>query len=362
MNLIKRIIPSFTRSKERINLSRLERVLFIKLFAIGDCLNSTPALRALRKAAPSAQIDVLVGRWSSPVFRGNPHLNRLIIAEDEWFRRPNPLSLLKLVRRFRSTKYDAVLLFHRAPSLGAFITACRIPIRIGIDLENDGYWLTHPVKEAGISHETVVYGSLLEPLGLELDDHRMEIFTSVHEKERAGLLWEAGFGNESGVVIGIIPGGAVNPGQSMPQKIWSYYPALTELLLKRGYRIAYFGGEGDRLKLAELPSGNEAVSFIGSGSLGLSAELMKRCDLIITHDSGPMHLAAATGAKVLSIFAPTDPLRYAPLGKDHHYLKSDVDCAPCYHRGRWQKGCDRDCISGIKVDQVLTEVDSMLSK
>ncbi len=269
---------------------------------------------------------------------------------------------MKLVKSLRREEYDAALLFHRASSLGAFVTACRIPVRIGIDLEGDGYWMTHPVVEDAVKHETLVYGSLLKPLGLELDDYRMEIFASDEDKDRADRLWKTELGSENGIVIGIIPGGGVNPGQAMPQKIWLGYRELTEALLAKGYRVAYFGGESDLSHLENLPQGKRVVSFIGAGSLGLSSELMKRCDLVVTHDSGPMHLAAAAGVKVLSIFAPTDPIRYAPLGEDNRFLQPEIECAPCYHRGRWREDCERDCIGIVTVERVIAEVDSVLSK
>jgi len=358
---MKKIISNIFRYRTPVDKVRLSKVLFVKLFAIGDCLNATPALRALRKGVPDARIDVLVGRWSAAVFRSNPYLNNLIEVDDNWFRKPNVFALFKLMQRIRHEKYDAILLLHRATKLTAFFRLCRAGSLVGLDLENDGYFLTHPVEEREVKHEIEIYNTIITALGINLDGTRMDIFPAENECKQAETLWDAtGFNNKCDV-IGITPGGANNPGETMPQRIWSHYNELVTLLLNEGFKIVYFGGSSDLKALDELPKGNAVTSFIGKGNLTVSAELMKRCSLIITHDSGPMHLASASGVQTISIFAPTDPDRKAPLGADNRYLAADLECAPCYHRGNWRKDCTLDCIGTITAEQVMTVIREVLA-
>ena len=357
---MKRLISKICRSSKAIDKHKLKKVLFIKLFAIGDCLNSTPALRALRKGLPDAEIDVLVGSWSEAVFQNNPHLDNLIVVSDGWFRDVDFFQLSRLIYQLRRRKYDAMILLHRAPKLGAFFRLCRPRILVGLDIDKDGYYLTHPVKETGIVHEIEVYNSLLKPLDIESDGVEMEIFPTDSEAEEAARAWNrAGF-NEEDRVIGLTPGGARNPGEVMPQRIWPYYGALAIKLMKMGYKIAYFGGSGDQDVLEELPLGESYATFIGKVDLAVSAELMKRCRVVVTHDSGPMHLAAATGVKTLSIFAPTDPRRKAPIGDDNRFLTARKECAPCYYRGHWPEQCSRECIETVTPEQVLKTLREML--
>ena len=355
---MKSVIRKINQSRRIIHKDGLRRVLFVKLFAIGDCLNATPALRALRKGLPEVRIDVLVGSWSHQVFLNNSRLDRLITAEDGWFRKPNLPALGRLIYSLRREHYDAALLFHRDLRLGALLTATGIPIRVGLDLEGDGVWLTHPVLEAGVRHEIDIYNSLLTPLGIEPDGTDMEIFPDDQEKERAETLWrECRLGEP---VIGLTPGGASNPGETMPQRIWPHYGKLAELILKSGGSVAYFGGSSDLASLEHLPQGERAASFIGKGSLGVTAELMRRCNLVVTHDSGPMHLAAAAGIPTISLFAPTDPRRKAPLGGQHRCLAADLPCAPCYHRGRWPEECSQECLGTIHPESVMELVKQVL--
>ncbi|MDP8239311.1 MAG: glycosyltransferase family 9 protein [Candidatus Hatepunaea meridiana] len=357
---MKKTISNIFRYRTPVDKGRLNKVLFVKLFAIGDCLNATPTLRALRKGLPNAHIDVLVGRWSAAVFRNNPYLNKLIEVDDNWFRRPNVLALFKLMRKIRHEKYDAVLLFHRAPKLITFFRLCGAGSLIGLDLENDGYCLTHPVEEKEVKHEIEIYNTIITALGINLDGTEMDIFPTENEYKQAETLWNATGFNSNGNVIGITPGGAYNPGETMPQRIWSHYSELVTLLINDGFKIVYFGGSSDIKALQELPKGNGVESFIGKCNLAVSAELMKRCSLIITHDSGPMHLASASGVQILSIFGPTDPGRKAPLGANNRYLSADLECAPCYHRGNWRKDCTLDCIGTITAEQVMTVILEML--
>ena len=276
------------------------------------------------------------------------------------FREPDIPALLKLIYGLRCKRYDAMLLFHRSPRLGAYFRLCRPGALIGLDIDGDGYCLTHPVLEANIAHETEVYNTLLEPLQLASDGINMEIFPTRKECDEAGRLWQAAGFEDGDSIIGLTPGGARNPGQVMPQKIWPYYGMLAVKLVKMGFKVAYFGGPGDLDVIDELPLGEAYVSFIGASDLAVSGELMKRCRLIVTHDSGPMHLAAAVNARTLSIFAPTDPRRYAPLGSGHRSLAARKECAPCYYRGRWPEQCTRECIETVTPEQVLKTLREML--
>lgn len=355
---MKSVIRKINQSRRLIHKDGLRRVLFVKLFAIGDCLNATPALRALRKGLPEARIDVLVGSWSHQVFLNHPRLDRLIIAEDRWFRKPNLLALGRLVCSLRREHYDAALLFHRDPRLGALLAATGIPIRVGLDLEGDGVWLTHAVLEEGVRHEIEIYNSLLTPLGIESDGTDMEIFPDDQGRELAETLWSDCRLTQP--VIGLTPGGASNPGETMPQRIWPHYGKLADLILKSGCSVAYFGSRSDLAELEHLPQGERAASFIGKGSLGVTAELMRRCNLVVTHDSGPMHLAAAASIPTVSLFAPTDPRRKAPLGGQHRHLIAELPCAPCYHRGRWPQECSRECLGTINPELVMELVTQAL--
>jgi len=357
---MKRLLSRICHSQKTIDPGRLNKILFIKLFAIGDCLNSTPALRSLRRGFPEAQIDIMVGAWSEAVFRNNPHLSNLIVVSDNWFRDPDIPSLLKLMHRLRRERYDAMLLFHRSPRMGVFFRLCKPRSLIGLDIDGDGYWLTHPVPESSVAHEIEAYNSLLEPLQVDADGFNMDIFPTSDESNEAKRLWHtAGFKDEDSI-IGLTPGGARNPGEVMPQRIWPYYGMLAVKLVKMDFKVAYFGGSGDLDTLDELPHGEAFVSFIGKADLAVSGEMMKRCRLVVTHDSGPMHLAAAVGARTLSIFAPTDPRRKAPLGNGHRFLAARKECAPCYYRGHWPEHCNRECIDTITPDQVIKAIHEML--
>jgi len=367
---VRRLLSGLIGSRLPVEQRPTGRLLVVKLFAIGDCLNATPLLRSLRACLPGWRIDILTGEWSSAVFAGNPNCDDMIVIPDGWFREHRFLPLLNLAWQLRKKRYNLALVVHRAPEIAAFIALTGIPVRIGLDLEGDGFLFTHPVTEPGGEHEIRAYNRLLTPLGGATDDVLMEVYASSEELQFAGRLWkEAAIDDRT--VIGLTVGGASNPDTLW--RLWPHYGELAQRLCQRHLNVALFGGPTDRKagdevirSLEEALSASDVPgrirSFVGKTSLGVTAELMKRCAVIVAHDAGPMHLAAAAGCRTLSLFAPTDPRLKAPLTPDCRWLAADLQCSPCYHRGRYGTGCSTDCMASISVETVLQSLMQMLEE
>lgn len=168
-------------------------------------------------------------------------------------------------------------------------------------------------------------------------------------------------------LIGIAPGGARNPGQTMDSRRWlpERYRELAQRLAAE-HHVVLFGGPGDE-ELEGVIAGGEGAknihSLIGKCSLKGSVAAMSKCDVVVANDSGPMHMAAASGTRVLSLFGPTDPRRKAPMGDRHEYIwKENVPCAPCELFGYFPQCTDLKCMEAISVDEVEKTVRRMLSE
>lgn len=369
MLFAKNLIRKLTVSQSPVNPDSLKKILLVKLYDIGDCLNATPLIRGLRTLLPDAEIDVLVGNASARIFRGNPYISQVITIEDEAYRKPDPQALYELSRTIRASVYDASIVAHRSPKLGAFLASAKIPIRIGLDLDCNGYLLTHPIGEETDQHEINIYNNLIVPLlaglnremrmSFEFNPVRMDFFPTVSDYDTVDKLWHDNFpGND---VIGLLPCVDFFPGDELPQKIWSHYADLAQIILEHNLRVAYFGNDSSGDIDNTLPKNRYAVSFINNPELGVVSELMNRCRLIVAHDSPCLQLAATTDVPILSIFGPTNYKHKAPLGDKHSSLRPDLECVPCYHHHKWKKDCEIHCIDSITPERVWVNIKYLLS-
>jgi heptosyltransferase I len=154
---------------------------------------------------------------------------------------------------------------------------------------------------------------------------------------------------------------AVHPMALWPTKLWKseLFSELADRLTKElGLGVIFTGGEQDQTSVEEITArvSPSPVDFCGSLNLLELAALFNRCSLVISTDTGPMHLAAAMGTPVVALFGPTAPARTGPYGPGHVVLRTGVPCSPCFKK----KCADPRCMSEISVDLVLQAVEQLL--
>jgi predicted lipopolysaccharide heptosyltransferase III len=328
------------------------RILLIKLSSLGDIVHTLPALAALRKRFPSARIDWLVARGYEDLLEGHPALDATLVFEREWVAgfRVNR----HLLRGLRSGRYDVVLDFQGLfrSSLLAFLA--RAPRRIGFanGRELSPWFYTERVAPPpDRPHAVDRYLALLEPLGIR------------ESAAEFPLSWGAGV--EDAVSALLVDGGedrplaALHPFGRWPTKQWEHgrYLAVAQRLASSGWRVAFVGGGGHRADVKRwLGSDSPRVmNLVGKVSLKGLAALLKRARVLVTNDSGPMHLAVAVGTPVVALFGPTDPARTGPYGEQGKVLRTAISCSPCFSRS-----CShRSCMTEIGVEEVLAAVEKV---
>lgn len=342
----------------------LKKILIIKNCCIGDVLMTTPLVSSVRACFPDAHIDYMVGQWSKAAIEGNGDINKVIT-----YVALRPENMVKLLA-IRKQHYDLIINCDIGikPALQSYIMGKKY--RIGFDVHKKGFLLTHKVeRNPGDMHEVKGYMMLskfLEPEKVEL---KMKFSVdNIHKK------WADDFISENELsgreLIGIFPGGGHNPGADMPNKRWpsNKYAAVCEHLLDKNYSVLVFGSKNDSQVMDEVNPKNrpEAIS-VQTPSIKHLAALVSNCKLFITNDCGPMHLSAAIGTPTLSIWGPTDPKLLAPLGDEHHYINSTLDCSPCFKQiiGKFEPAftaCNKtECMDSISVEKVLDRIDMMLA-
>ncbi|MCX7726976.1 MAG: lipopolysaccharide heptosyltransferase II [Chitinispirillaceae bacterium] len=364
--VLSRCITTFL--KRKFDYSNIKRILIIRWCCIGDVLQTTPLIRALRKRFPDAQIDYMTNNWSRAVLENNPYLNSIINYRERSFS-----FLLYQQRLFRkeNKKYDVVFVCDDSlfPILMAFFTGAKY--RIGFNANNRGFLLTHSVKRyfGDKWHVIDAYLELGRIVGVKDEGMKMDMFLTQEE-----IAWAKKFIEEKKIsldrkIICIFPGGASNPGDVMPSRRWipQRYGKVSEILHNIfDVEIILMGANSDLEIINEV---KRYVSYdikviVGETTLRQVAAIIKHCHLLIGNDTGPLHMAAALGIPTICIFGPSDPLKHTPPGNEHIGLRGNIDCDPC---NRITMGgaaiCPNvPCMYSLTEDKVIEAAKRLISK
>ena len=361
--------PSSNISKSNIDLYR-SKILLFKIGALGDAIMTTPLICALRSNLPHAQIDYLIGKRSAPVLENNPNLDNILTFEEEILFSNNPfkkLGILDLIKTIREGNYDIIFVLDKHWIFGMIAKLAGVKIRIGFDrMGNEGVFLTDKVYFDGSIHEIKYYLSLIEPLRKKVYNEGIPsnyststfINYSMHKRDVLGFFKK--FSLDPKKTIAITIGGGRNIGQVAESKIWSFdnHIILAKKLISKGYRIIYLGDKNDKITAMNIiahlkPKNFEILDLCGTTSISKTAAIMDICKYTICNDSGPMHIASTTRTKIIAIFGPTNPDRFAPLDKRSKYLWNHLECCPSNDiYGKFNK-CKNDCINRVKPIDVL---------
>lgn len=289
----------------------VRRILVIKPCCLGDVLMATPALRALSEHFPHAAIDVLTTGWSAVALQGNSRISRVLRYPDS----PKFARIASLARQLRGEKYDIGISLDRSPVANALLALSGIPVRAGIDNKGRGVGLTRRVIPQPRQHETELYLAVLATLDVPPQGVEPEYFPDAAARERARELLP----RSDGPLVVIHPGGAINPGSTMISKRWpaTSFGELASLLGHQlGASVILVGSASDRPAVettkdfADVP----LLDLCDKLSFQELAAVCAEADLYIGNDSGVSHLASAVGAPTVTIFGPTSPYLYRPLG------------------------------------------------
>ena len=330
----------------------MHKFLVVNMNYMGDALLTTPAIAALRRAYPDARIDTVVGAGAAAeVLQNNPDLDAIIArtARGSWGR------VLQTYRLLRDGRYtDAVIL----PPLSAYAAAAwlaRTPRRVG----QGGRGMNRFLTELRQTRATHMADAMLDTMPLpptpRRDARRLVVTVDAESKAISdALLAEAGI--TDGPVL------AVNVGATRPQKRWfaaSFALALDGLADTPCVLVG--SGEEDQALAAEvlrLTQHARPVNLVGRTSVKTLAAVLQRCDLLLSADSGPMHLATAVGTPTLALFGSTDPAVTGPFDTRSEAIYKALPCAPCGNHptceGRY------DCLRAITPDEVVVAARRLL--
>lgn len=276
---------------------------------IGDLVCTTPALRSLRRLYPNAHITVDVGERAACVLANCPYV-------DEVVGRPAHQGIVgkaKYVAWLRKRKFDLGVVLYDSPDLRLFLRLSGTPRRIGIVRKpRFANCLTDIVAWNPTGHETNDnYRSVIAHLGGDVSDPRPEVFpTNADEQAVQQILKAEGVAPNTTLI-------ALNPSTSMAGKFWpaERFAELGNLLNSLpNTRLLLLGGPGDEILADEICAGMTVQPVVLTGKLTILqlAALLKHCRVLVTGDTGPMHISCAVGTPVVALFGPTNPIQTGP--------------------------------------------------
>ena len=353
------------------------RILAIKLADLGDVLNITPALRALRQTFPQAQLDVLVNPHTAPILQDCRLVDKVLVFpktkyEGKAVFRPTAWAPLARYMRFLHARhYDTVINFHHLTTrLGrakqhALVSATGASTVVGLD-NGYGGWLTLRVEDRGFGfkREVEYWLDLARALGATTNDLSLHLPLNDEEQAMAdALLAEHGLQPNAFFVFHPGSGGFSLARRWDPAK----FAALAAALYRRhGLPTVLVGTKDDRADAVMTSANSPLIDLSGRTSFRELAGVLRRARLFVGADSGVMHLAAAARTPVIAIFGPTNHRAWAPWTpySPSRVVRLDLECAPCAYVGHQvgdREGCAaRTCLADLSVQQVLSAVEELL--
>ncbi|MCF8066987.1 MAG: lipopolysaccharide heptosyltransferase I [Desulfobacterales bacterium] len=339
-------------------------ILIVKLSAIGDVLHTLPALNALKKQYPDAKITWIVEEAAASLIMGHEALDRVLVSKRKrWVKdlktrrcRQSLKEASAFIKALRDTHYDLIIDFHALLKSGMLIWLAHGDMKMGFDkgmehMEHSYIFLNKRVPPVAMDTHAMIRSLMLLDA---LDIHTREIIYKlpVSKKDHLrvdSLLMESQIDSDKVLI-------PINPVAKWDTKLWpnAKFAELADRLTDQHNAAIVFTGADDDIPIIEdimFGMKNSSVNMAGRTSLLELAALYQKAKLVVSTDTGPMHLAAAVETPVVAIFGPTAPWRTGPYGPSHQVIRRDLECSPCFKRQ-----CRLDttaCMNEISVDQVL---------
>ncbi len=345
--------------------SNIKKILILQTAFIGDVILTLPLIQEVKEFFPNTEVHFVTIPVSKNIVETHPQISALHIFDKRGEDR-GISGLFNFAAKLRKQSFDIALVPHRSLRSALLVYLAGIPRRIGFNQSAGFYLLTERVKYKQYIHESERNLHLLKAIRSEYSPAKVLPVISP-DNEDIGIVSEwlyTNFKKEQNNII------ALAPGSVWPTKRWpaEYWGTLADFLIEKKYQVVLIGGKKDEYLLDLIGSmmKNRGIkSAFGLFSLRQSAELIRRCRLLISNDSAPTHMGVAVKTPVLTIFGPTIPaFGFYPYGRfDRIAEKRDLNCRPCSIHGG--NKCPRKhfrCMLELKPDLVFKIAMEMLSE
>jgi len=333
---------------EKLPRPLVRRVLLIRPGGIGDAVLLIPAIRVLKSHFPDAKIDILAERRNGGIFSLSKDVRRILYYD-------RPKELFAVIRG----KYDVVIdteQWHRLSAVVARLAAKGVTVGYGTNERKRAF--SHPVHYSHDDYEADSFFRLLEPLGITPPDSLNIPFLDLSDDmtRRVDELLKPLEGR---------PFVTLFPGASIPERRWGA-KKFGELAIRvhgAGFGLVVVGGDDDWEEGGLIASAGMGLNLAGRCSLVESAAVIAKSTLLVSGDSGILHVGVGVGTPTVSLFGPGIARKWAPRGERHVVINKGLSCSPCTKFGYTPKCPDNArCLQEITVDEVFDAVTTLLQK
>lgn len=347
-----------------VDAESIKRVVVRGTNWVGDSVMTVPALRALRRVLPHANITLAIRPGAQGIFSEADFIDDVLV-----YNRKNALSVLPQIREWRRRNFDLALLFQNAFEAALIPFLASVPLRLGYATESRQALLTHPLELPdwrSSRHEVFYYLYLVTALeqilfgSSSICEAAPDASIAISEERKAGandLLRSYGIREEDSVVA-ICPGSVNSRAKRWPAEA---YAALADRLIESRRRVLLIGSQEEADVSQDVMSRmrHEPVVLTGKTTLDQVTAVLATVDLIVTNDTGPAHIGAALDRPTIVIFGPTNPLTTRPFSPAAEILRHPPECAPCMLR---DCPIDHRCMTAITVDEVFEHSHALLKR
>ncbi len=378
--------PASVRNRE------FNRILLIKLSAVGDVVHTFPVANRLRRRYPAARIDWVVKPSIAELVRHHPAIDNVVLYADHSASRPwrsgwaAIAAAGRLFAELRSAEYELVIDLQGQLRTAVLALATGAPLRLGFDRPRSRVWRASERQLPALARRHAWQGAR-EGSWLAYT-HRLSIPTlDMHAVDRylrfGSMLGIAEEGvdfsfvipdasatrvnNLLGEHVGDIDGrpvAVIAPGTIWETKHWGSegFALVARHLMRKDFAVVLIGSMGERAVCRQVAAAAPgAVNLAGLTTLSELAALVRRAAICVTNDSGPMHLAVALDRPVVSIFGPTDPVWIGPYRRPGAVSSAAPACSPCYLRRLSQCRHQHGCMRGVTAEAVIDRIETVLA-
>jgi len=329
------------------------KILIVAPNWIGDALLAQPLFARLRKNLPGIVIDALAPPWTAPVLRRMPEIDDVIEAPFDH----GELRLVarwRLARRLRARRYDQAIVLPNTFKSALVPFLAGIPLRTGF-VGEARYGLlnvVHKLDAKGVPLMAERYAQLAEKPGTKPALPLPQTRLTVDEANLAIDLSRLGL-SRAKPVVAFCPGAEYGPSKRWPA---GHFAALARKLAALGYTVWLFGSGNDRAIGEEIAIASEgaAKNLCGRTDLASAIDLLSLAEVVVSNDSGLMHVAAGVGRPVVALYGSSSPEHTPPLARSYRIVRTGIECSPCFARecplGHFK------CMNELAPERVMAEI------
>ena len=366
-NLLCNFLSFFNRKKSVENI-KIDNILIIQLWGIGETILVLPSIEVLRKRFPKAKIDVLATIRNKDVFFNNKNIDSIIAIK------LNPFSIFNFILK-NLKKYDLVVDMEEYLNISAIISFFAGRRIVGYSHNSRAKLYIERVKYNDKQHAVQTFLDLVRAINIVYDTNKLpKLNFNKNDKNIVDKFLKNNGIKTNDFVVCVAPGAA----ESAKARMWPYdrYAELCDEIIAKHNAKIIFVGNSEEIDLIDniqklMENKNKTINATGKITLNQLFCLISKSNLFVGNDAGPMHIAAAQGVKTLGLFGPNLPVRFGPYGKGNIGLYKGYNCefSPCInvHKGQipdclYPKNSNdyQKCMKNISVNDALKEVEKLV--